>query len=103
MPAEVGDRLFERGFTTKPGAVVGGRGIGLSLVRRICEARGGSVALRCGSPGATFVAELPTPVGDVEAEAEAKSAGQPAVPGSAVPTAGVQPAGPLATAERARR
>lgn len=51
-------RLFERGFTTKSEAVVGGRGVGLSLVQRICESRGGNAAVRSGD-GAVFVAVLP--------------------------------------------
>jgi two-component system, CitB family, sensor kinase len=50
--------IFDRGFTTKSAAVVGGRGIGLSLVRRICEQRGGAVRLRY-SDGAVFTAVLP--------------------------------------------
>jgi two-component system CitB family sensor kinase len=52
------ERVFDRGFTTKAEAVVGGRGVGLSLVRRICESRGGSVTVRSGN-GAVFVAVLP--------------------------------------------
>lgn len=58
---QAADRLFERGFTTKSDAVVGGRGVGLSLVRRICESRGGSVAVRSGV-GAVFTAVLPVRV-----------------------------------------
>ncbi len=60
---QAADRLFERGFTTKSEAVVGGRGVGLSLVRRICESRGGSVAVRSGD-GAVFVAVLPVSPAD---------------------------------------
>ncbi|WP_111766830.1 sensor histidine kinase [Nakamurella deserti] len=60
---QAADRLFERGFTTKSEAVVGGRGVGLSLVRRICESRGGSVAVRSGA-GAVFVAVLPVSPAD---------------------------------------
>ncbi len=51
-------RIFDRGFSTKSAAVVGGRGIGLSLVRRICEERGGSVGVQY-SDGAVFTAVLP--------------------------------------------
>ena len=51
-------RIFDRGFSTKSAAVVGGRGIGLSLVRRICEQRGGSVGVRY-ADGAVFTAVLP--------------------------------------------
>lgn len=51
-------RVFDRGYTTKSAAVVGGRGIGLSLVKRVCEHRGGYVTFSTG-PGATFTAILP--------------------------------------------
>lgn len=69
VSAQAADRLFERGFTTKSEAVVGGRGVGLSLVRRICESRGGSVAVRSGD-GAVFTAVLPfTGSTDVAAQA----------------------------------
>lgn len=56
------DRIFDRGFSTKSAAVVGGRGIGLSLVRRVCQDRGGSVGVAAGTPplsGASFTAVLP--------------------------------------------
>jgi two-component system CitB family sensor kinase len=51
-------RIFERGFSTKSSAVVGGRGVGLALVRRICEQRGGTVAVHS-DDGAVFTAVLP--------------------------------------------
>jgi len=51
-------RIFDRGFSTKSAAVVGGRGIGLSLVRRICEERGGAVGVQY-ADGAVFTAVLP--------------------------------------------
>ncbi|MET0863229.1 MAG: sensor histidine kinase [Nakamurella sp.] len=51
-------RIFDRGFSTKSAAVVGGRGIGLSLVRRICEERGGAVGVHY-AEGAVFTAVLP--------------------------------------------
>jgi two-component system CitB family sensor kinase len=69
---EAADRIFDRGFSTKSAAVVGGRGIGLSLVRRICERRGGAVGVQY-VDGAVFTAVLPlqapasesvTPAGD---------------------------------------
>ena len=58
VPPEAEGHIFDRGFTTKSAAVVGGRGIGLSLVRRICEQRGGAVRLTF-ADGAVFTAVLP--------------------------------------------
>ena len=55
---EAAKRIFDRGFSTKSAAVVGGRGIGLSLVRRICEQRGGAVGVQY-ADGAVFTAVLP--------------------------------------------
>lgn len=57
IPAEVQQRLFERGFTTKKGR---GLGLGLSLVQSVVEAHGGRIRhLREVSPGAEFWLELP--------------------------------------------
>ena len=39
VPAELRERIFEHGFSTKP-AGADGRGVGLALVRSIVEARG---------------------------------------------------------------
>lgn len=44
VPDELRGTVFVRGFSTKP-EVVGGRGIGLALVRMLCERRGGSVSI----------------------------------------------------------
>jgi sensor histidine kinase regulating citrate/malate metabolism len=49
VPPELRDTVFVRGFSTKPD-VVGGRGIGLALVRLLCERRGGSVGIDPGRP-----------------------------------------------------
>jgi signal transduction histidine kinase len=38
---------------------MGGAGLGLSIVRRIAEAHGGSVSLESGASGSTFTVELP--------------------------------------------
>jgi signal transduction histidine kinase len=57
IPAEVGDRLFEQFFTTKPQ----GTGLGLSISRQIIEEHGGDLtwANRPGG-GAVFTILLPT-------------------------------------------
>lgn len=68
VPAELRDAVFVRGFSTKQD-VLGGRGIGLPLVRLICSQRGGDVVVddadpggdRAGDPGAD-------PAGDPGAE-----------------------------------
>ena len=60
VPPEVGDAVFEPGYSTKPDRDVGSRGVGLSLVRRLAERRGGEVSVsagRCG--GALFEVRLP--------------------------------------------
>jgi sensor histidine kinase regulating citrate/malate metabolism len=44
IPAELRDAIFVRGFSTKE-EVLGGRGIGLPLVRLICAQRGGEVVV----------------------------------------------------------
>lgn len=52
-------RIFDRGWSTKS-AGVGGRGIGLALVRQVCQRRGGEVGVgsRPGG-GAVFTARMP--------------------------------------------
>ena len=57
IAASIADALFERGTTTKP-EMTGGRGIGLSLVRMVCNKRGGSVAAGR-DDGTVFTARLP--------------------------------------------
>jgi sensor histidine kinase regulating citrate/malate metabolism len=57
VPPELTDRIFARGFSTKP-ADFAGRGIGLALVKLICSQRGGRVWLHNGD-GAEFVIEVP--------------------------------------------
>ncbi|MDT9591546.1 ATP-binding protein [Nocardioides zeae] len=54
------DRIFERGWSTKT-PVVGGRGVGLALVRQVCQRRGGDVTLATSQErgGAVFTARLP--------------------------------------------
>ncbi|WP_220451325.1 sensor histidine kinase [Nocardioides dongkuii] len=63
VPPEEVASIFRRGFTTKSGdpddpAQAGGRGVGLALVRLVCERRGGTVSVH-NEAGAVFTACLP--------------------------------------------
>jgi two-component system, sensor histidine kinase FlrB len=55
VPAHIRGRIFEPFFTTR----ARGNGIGLSIVKSVVEAQGGSVCLAESACGATFVIELP--------------------------------------------
>ena len=56
IPEEVGPRLFEQFFTTKPQ----GTGLGLSITRQIAEEHGGDVTWTNRAPlGAAFTIRLP--------------------------------------------
>ncbi|HEX3914448.1 MAG TPA: ATP-binding protein [Steroidobacteraceae bacterium] len=55
VPAQIRERIFEPFFTTR----ARGNGIGLSIVKSVVEAHGGSVCLAAAARGATFVIELP--------------------------------------------
>jgi two-component system sensor histidine kinase FlrB len=55
VPAAIRERIFEPFFTTRSR----GNGIGLSIVKSMVEAHGGSVWLADSACGATFVIELP--------------------------------------------
>jgi two-component system, sensor histidine kinase FlrB len=55
VPAAIRTRIFEPFFTTR----ARGNGIGLSIVKSMVEAHGGSVCLADTACGATFVIELP--------------------------------------------
>lgn len=55
IPAHLQHRIFEPFFTTRER----GNGIGLSIVKTVVEAHGGSVCLAGTGPGATFVIDLP--------------------------------------------
>ncbi|MFZ5624655.1 MAG: PAS domain S-box protein [Gemmatimonadota bacterium] len=61
VPAEMRERIFEEGFTTKgSGVKTGGMGIGLTLVRRSVEALGGRIDIVDPAGGGTeFVVRLP--------------------------------------------
>lgn len=59
VPEELREAIFVRGFSTKP-EVLGGRGIGLPLVRLICTQRGGTVTVEAADTGgAEFLVKLP--------------------------------------------
>lgn len=56
VPAELAERVFDRGFSTKP-SDADGRGVGLPLVRSIVEGAGGSIDL--GRGPSVFTVILP--------------------------------------------
>ena len=58
---ELREQIFEPGFTTKEGSGIGARGVGLSLVRRLVERRGGNLALSDGADGAGARFEVSLP------------------------------------------
>jgi two-component system, sensor histidine kinase FlrB len=55
VPERIRSRIFEPFFTTRSR----GNGIGLSIVKSVVEAHGGSVCLADSGCGATFIIELP--------------------------------------------
>lgn len=57
IPDDLKEAVFVRGFSTKP-EVLGGRGIGLPLVRLICTQRGGEVVVDDAEPGSAGGAEF---------------------------------------------
>ena len=58
IPDAMREQVFERGFSTKP-AQIGGRGIGLPLVRLLCTRRGGDVRVDRVDGQTVFVVTLP--------------------------------------------
>jgi len=65
VPTEMADRIFDRGFSTKP-ADAAGRGVGLALVQVVCARRGGHVEVGDEAPGgAVFRARIPHDVAQV--------------------------------------
>lgn len=62
LPAEERDRVFERFFRGRSGVRQEGFGLGLPLVREICEVLGGSVELLDSTEGTAFRVTLPLSV-----------------------------------------
>jgi len=59
VPADLREAVFVRGYSTKPD-VLGGRGLGLPLVRLICVQRGGQVTIEAADTGgAEFLVTFP--------------------------------------------
>ncbi|HWM56280.1 MAG TPA: ATP-binding protein [Pseudonocardia sp.] len=69
VPKGAVDQVFARGYSTKSSTVAGGRGIGLSLVRTICERRGGWVSVRSGAERPATQPASAEPVGGADAPA----------------------------------
>jgi two-component system, CitB family, sensor kinase len=61
---EARERIFDPGWSTKPPSEIGARGVGLPLVRRIVERRGGSITVEDAGDwgGAVFEVLLPEAV-----------------------------------------
>jgi two-component system CitB family sensor kinase len=60
IPADERERVFEAGYSTKPMSGVGSRGVGLALVQRLVERRGGTVTVSdAPEGGALFEVLLP--------------------------------------------
>lgn len=71
IPPELRERVFLSGYSSKailPGAVSTGRGIGLTLVRRIAERHGGSVTIGAGTEGGALITVILPTDGDVISE-----------------------------------
>jgi two-component system CitB family sensor kinase len=63
IPIDERQRIFEPGYSTKPESGVGSRGVGLALVQRLVERRGGRVAVSdAPEGGALFEVVLPVVV-----------------------------------------
>ncbi|WP_298507535.1 sensor histidine kinase [uncultured Nocardioides sp.] len=61
VPADLAERVFEQGFTTKGGMDEAARGWGLALCRVVCERRGGGLSLDRRDAMTTFTVHLPIP------------------------------------------
>ena len=58
---DVAEEIFRFGFTTRASRDGGTRGLGLALVKQVCESRGGSIEMEApdAEAGAVFTACLP--------------------------------------------
>ncbi|MGX1117515.1 two-component system CitB family sensor kinase [Streptomyces ambofaciens] len=84
IPADHRELVFTAGWSTKESPAHRGRGIGLSLVRRLAERQGGGASVgQAYGGGAEFVVVLP----EALTEASPRPAPTAAVPTAAVPTA----------------
>ena len=78
VSASARERVFSAGWSTKPGAGPGGRGLGLALVGQAVRRRGGTVELDGGAgTGAVFTVRLPVPTVDLVQPAEPADLVQP--------------------------
>ncbi|MFJ7068354.1 ATP-binding protein [Streptomyces sp. NPDC101115] len=69
VPDERRELIFTEGWTTKELPAHGKRGLGLALVRRLAERRGGSARVGSGADGgAEFTVVLPDALGEADAE-----------------------------------
>jgi two-component system, CitB family, sensor kinase len=60
VPPDAREKIFEPGYSTKPAGAIGERGVGLPLVRKTLERRGGTVDVgEAAAGGALFEARLP--------------------------------------------
>ena len=77
VPPDLREEVFVRGYSTKPDAV-GGRGIGLPLVRLISSQRGGSVSVgEAPGGGAVFDVVLPLGIEAGQSGPARQAAGRP--------------------------
>ena len=76
IPAESQDRVFERLGRVDPGRGISGSGLGLTIVRAIAEAHGGTATLKSSPAGSRFSIVLPVDDDEVAGGDAATGAGQ---------------------------